>query len=282
MAQDVPLTDKAQAKQLLEAMQAEYRAAYHRRNRLLGKGREIQAKALEGFEYTPDDPGAWLTRADQKKLSASMKRMRQLEPRIDAAWRQMGIKPGHFKYDPPSSGEVKTSYKSSESAPTGKAAKKPAPSAKTPAAASKVGKVAKVAGKAARVAGKLAPPLAALDIGMQLYESATTPRDKTSKGRMRGLTRKQAEAANRSVAGNAKIRQREQEQQPMLSVKTPRGYVNVPALDEQGRRMGPQEAYMKAYRSKQLSKTHKTKAAAEKALRDDGLRVRGTRNKNRS
>ena len=79
---------------------------------------------------------------------------------------------------------------------------------------SKLGRAGKVLRGAGRVAGKLAPPQALLDIGMHLYESATTPRDPTSKGRMRGLTRKQAEAANRRVAGMSKAMERARQPSP--------------------------------------------------------------------
>lgn len=237
-------------------------------------------------------------------------------------------------------------------------------SGKTPQAPKGTSKVGKVLKGASKIAGKLAPPLAAAEIGMQLYESATTPTDPTSKGRMRGLSRKQSEAANRRVAGLSKDMQRarageqtpaadnrlEQQRilderrfnqsttneplrrslegsinqhsaemqrirtssmrsrgyltsdaaqrlrhlsevirsksneirrleamdrgsaQSMMSVRTPRGWANVPSHDEEGNMYsGPQAAYLGARRNKQTIKTYTVKGDAEKALRQDGM-----------
>ena len=146
----------------------------------------------------------------------------------------------------------------------GQATEKAMSAAKGASVTGKLGRAAKAAGK---VAGKLAPPLAAAEIGMAVYESATTPTDPTSKGRMRGLTRKQAESANRRVSGMGKAMR----SSGMHTVKTPRGYANVPAYDDDGNEYaGPQAAYLGARRGKKTIKTYKTKAEAEKAMEAGG------------
>ena len=119
-------------------------------------------------------------------------------------------------------------------------AKQPTPSPKAPAAAAKVSK----AGKVLRGAGKV---LGAVGQAAMAYDMAQVGKKGVS--RMEQLTG-----------------------QPMMSVKTPRGWANVPSHDENGRKYGgPQEAYFAARRSGRTIKTYRVKRDAREALREDGV-----------
>lgn len=173
MAQDVGKAAYPAMDVAIRNMKGEYHAAARRYFRLIAKGQEYQAKVMQGYEYTPDQVGAWLNRADQKKLEAAAKRVKQLEGSIEQAYRKAGIRPSEWKislkpdemprrmpaqdYPARQSPQVPRQVRKSPPARVEKAPKEPTGKMKArptvadvaePSKAGKLGKVAKGAGKA--------------------------------------------------------------------------------------------------------------------------------------